>query len=141
MPFKPATANQPLAITAGVICLIMIAAIFGQAGATDQSGRWLAVAALFVAAYFIPSIVAWGKRDFNAICALNVLLGWTPVGWVVALCWALKRDVKQTVFVQPSAQNFGGVGAPILCPDCGKYNLPKSSFCSTCGAKFFSKQA
>jgi hypothetical protein len=26
-----------------------------------------------------------------AICALNILLGWTFLGWIVALVWALIR--------------------------------------------------
>jgi hypothetical protein len=44
--------------------------------------------------YFIPTIIAYRKRKANraAILAINVLLGWTFVGWVVALVWALKVD-------------------------------------------------
>lgn len=46
-------------------------------------------------AYFIPSIIAYQKRKANraAILAVNVFLGWTFVGWVVALVWALRVDV------------------------------------------------
>jgi Superinfection immunity protein len=45
--------------------------------------------------YFIPSIIAFYRKKANraAILAVNVLLGWTFVGWVVALIWALKVDV------------------------------------------------
>lgn len=45
--------------------------------------------------YFIPTIVAYSrqKTNRNAILAVNVLLGWTFVGWVVALVWALKTDL------------------------------------------------
>lgn len=44
--------------------------------------------------YFIPTIVAYHKRRPNttAIGALNLLLGWSFVFWVVALVWALKND-------------------------------------------------
>jgi FtsH-binding integral membrane protein len=39
--------------------------------------------------YFIPAIVGRSKRNRAAIFALNLLLGWTLIGWVVALVWAL----------------------------------------------------
>ena len=45
--------------------------------------------------YFLPSLVglARGKRDLLAIFLLNLVLGWTVIGWVVALIWAAKADV------------------------------------------------
>ncbi len=44
--------------------------------------------------YFIPSIVAGARRKRNtgAVFALNLFLGWTLLGWVVALVWALTVD-------------------------------------------------
>ena len=44
--------------------------------------------------YFLPAIIAFGKskRDAGAILALNFFLGWTAIGWVIALVWALKQD-------------------------------------------------
>lgn len=49
--------------------------------------------------YFIPSIWAVGKRNTGAIFALNLLLGWTFLGWVGALIWAImdKPDIKPKV--------------------------------------------
>lgn len=44
------------------------------------------------ALYFLPSIVGWHKRNAAAIITLNVLLGWTFIGWVVALVWAMTHD-------------------------------------------------
>lgn len=40
--------------------------------------------------YFIPTVVAAkrGKANTTAIFVLNLLLGWTFIGWVVALIWA-----------------------------------------------------
>jgi len=48
---------------------------------------------LLLAIYFIPTIVTARQRHHNlsAICALNVLLGWTFVGWTVALVWSLTK--------------------------------------------------
>jgi hypothetical protein len=45
--------------------------------------------------YFLPAILAFArnKRDTTSILLLNLFLGWTFVGWVIALVWALKQDV------------------------------------------------
>lgn len=41
--------------------------------------------------YFSPTMVAAirGHKNIVAIAALNIFLGWTIVGWVAALVWAL----------------------------------------------------
>lgn len=50
----------------------------------------LIVVLLCLAIYFAPAIVASnrGHRNFSAIFVLNLFLGWTLVGWVIALVWA-----------------------------------------------------
>jgi len=49
--------------------------------------------------YFLPSIIAFArsKRDTSAIVLLNFFLGWTLIGWVIALVWAAKNDVPMVV--------------------------------------------
>lgn len=49
--------------------------------------------------YFLPAIIAFGrsKRDAVSILVLNLLLGWTAIGWVIALVWALKNDVPAVI--------------------------------------------
>jgi hypothetical protein len=49
--------------------------------------------------YFLPSIIALArsKRDIAGIILLNFFLGWTMIGWVVALVWAVKVDVPAVV--------------------------------------------
>lgn len=43
--------------------------------------------------YFLPSIVATKRQHHNktAIIVLNILLGWTFLGWVGSLIWALTQ--------------------------------------------------
>ena len=54
-----------------------------------------------VAIYFLPTFVAMirhkrkGHRHENAIVIVNLFLGWTFIGWVVALAWATMDDDKQ----------------------------------------------
>lgn len=48
---------------------------------------------LFLAIYFAPALVA-SRRDHKnatAITVLNLFLGWTLLGWVVALVWAVSK--------------------------------------------------
>ena len=49
--------------------------------------------------YFLPAIIAFArsKRDAVSILVLNFFLGWTAIGWVIALVWALKQDVPVVV--------------------------------------------
>ncbi|HXJ85793.1 MAG TPA: superinfection immunity protein [Candidatus Binatia bacterium] len=48
--------------------------------------------------YFLPSIIALArsKRDLMAIFLLNLFLGWSVIGWIVALVWAATNDVPNT---------------------------------------------
>ncbi|MBS0410719.1 MAG: superinfection immunity protein [Proteobacteria bacterium] len=47
-----------------------------------------------MAVYFVPTLIAFGrkKRNTAAIFALNFFLGWTLLGWVLALVWSLSLD-------------------------------------------------
>jgi len=50
------------------------------------------VIVLLFYAYISPSITAWviGQPNVLSITVLNVLLGWTIIGWIFSLIWALK---------------------------------------------------
>ncbi|MGH9544707.1 MAG: superinfection immunity protein [Terriglobales bacterium] len=50
--------------------------------------------------YFLPTIVALlrEKHDTVSIFLLNFFLGWSLIGWIVALVWAFKND--RVVYVQ-----------------------------------------
>ena len=57
---------------------------------------WLALAIVVFALYFLPTIVAEYREHANssAIFVLNILLGWTFIGWVIALVWAYTDNSK-----------------------------------------------
>ena len=48
--------------------------------------------------YFLPAIIASVRshRQTMAIVVLNLLLGWTLIGWVVAIVWACTADTNKT---------------------------------------------
>lgn len=62
-----------------------------------NAGYWVIATCLFFI-YITPSIIAKmrGKQNFLAILALNIFLGGTGVGWVIALVWALIKDNQKT---------------------------------------------
>jgi uncharacterized membrane protein len=54
---------------------------------------------LILAIYFLPSIIGSKHRNSTSIFILNLLLGWTLLGWIVAIIWAVSNDKKETVIV------------------------------------------
>jgi Superinfection immunity protein len=79
--------------------------------------------------YFLPSYLGRNKRNVGAIFALNLFLGWTLLGWVAALVWALSHEAPTAVVVGQSAVP----GIATLCAQCGRYSDPASKFCQSCG--------
>jgi hypothetical protein len=78
--------------------------------------------------YFLPTFVGQSKRNAGAIFLLNLLLGWTLVGWVVALVWAM------TVDASPAAEAIRApAAAGAFCAGCGASLLAGSRFCAKCG--------
>lgn len=58
---------------------------------------------LMLALYFLPTIIAVSRKhqSAGAIIALNILLGWTVLGWIGALIWSLTGVTQpQTIVVQ-----------------------------------------
>ena len=53
-----------------------------------------------ITVYFVPAIIAGvrGHMDRLAIFALNLLLGWTAIGWIAALIWSLTGNVQEPSF-------------------------------------------
>ena len=52
----------------------------------------LLIAAFFLfGLYFIPTVIALARKRHNslAIFVLNFFLGWSLIGWVIALVWAV----------------------------------------------------
>lgn len=49
---------------------------------------------LFV--YFMPAVIAGNRKHNNAapILLINLFLGWTGIGWFIALVWASTDNVK-----------------------------------------------
>jgi hypothetical protein len=67
----------------------------GMAGAVTAFNGFIFFMALWFC-YFIGGVIAYirGHRQRVAISVLNVLSGWTVIGWIVAIVWACTADVE-----------------------------------------------
>ncbi|MGD0497603.1 MAG: superinfection immunity protein [Bryobacteraceae bacterium] len=82
---------------------------------------------LIGALYFLPTFIGQSKRNAGAIFTLNLLLGWTVIGWVVALIWAM------TVDASPAEKELHVAVAGSFCSGCGVGLPADSRFCTKCG--------
>ena len=83
--------------------------------------------------YFIPAIVGKDKRNAGAILVLNLLLGWTLVGWVVALVWAMTAE-------EPAPTTATEQPPRYLCPRCKQPVGDAQTRCTSCGVAFSQKK-
>ena len=67
------------------------------AGSMIDIGLRFAKQLAIVLVYLAPSIIAQKYRHPKqpVILMLNVALGWTIIGWIVALIWALKARPQE----------------------------------------------
>lgn len=93
---RDAQSSHPMkwVAVAAVIILLLLGVIAVSAGLLKASDAVLLTLGLGL--YFLPTLVAGmrGHRNQDAICVLNLLLGWTFIGWVIALVWACLADRK-----------------------------------------------
>ena len=79
---------------------------------------WLAIAAI----YFLPSIIAGlrGKANGGAgVFLVNLFLGWTLIGWLVAFIWAFtgRTDAEVRLEARRHAEMLAAVsGKPLTAP-------------------------
>jgi hypothetical protein len=83
---------------------------------------------LFLSAllYFLPTIIGRHKADVMGIFFVNFLLGWTVIGWFVALIWACSAERYVPVrFVPVTSGRF--------CSQCGALSTSGAHFCGMFG--------
>ena len=73
-----------------------------------------------VALYFLPSFVAAGRDGAGGPIVLNLFLGWTLLGWVVALAWAASLKPSQHA------------DAKRQCPHCAESIRTEAVMCRFC---------
>jgi T4 superinfection immunity protein len=76
--------------------------------------------------YFLPTLIARDKPDVMAIFLVNLLFGWTVIGWFVALIWAGAAERYIPVRMVP-------VSSGRFCSRCGTLSPYGTHFCAACG--------
>lgn len=61
----------------------------------------------FGAIHFLPTIIAALRRGRSlvGIFLLNLFLGWTVIGWIIALIWALTNE-REYMYMYPPQQTY-----------------------------------
>jgi uncharacterized membrane protein YqaE (UPF0057 family) len=78
--------------------------LFGEIAApTEVDAGGLLGALIVLGFYLLPMIVAAQRGHHNAaaIGVLNILLGWSVLGWVISLVWACTAVREQGALVAP----------------------------------------
>ena len=115
--------------------LVGVAAVVGTGVAIAAHGDALSAAKVFlglclvlaaICLYFWPAAVAAGRRHRHAgaVFALNLLLGWTFLGWVLSMVWAMMTP-------KPTASDASLVKA---CPFCAESINVAAIRCKHCGS-------
>ena len=78
---------------------------------TAGAGAGIAVVLFFIIGagiYFIPTIVAYTRKVTNvgSVFVINFLLGWTLIGWAVALAMAVKTNMTQVHVVTSTVDTY-----------------------------------
>lgn len=88
--------------------------------------------------YFYPMYEAYIHKqpNFFSIFALNLFLGWTLVGWVVALVWAVKSQdpIKAVTVNAPTAPTPPEQKKMKQCQYCAEDILLAAKKCKHCGS-------
>lgn len=93
--------------------------------------------------YVLPSIEAKvkGHSKFNQILAVNILLGWSFIGWVVAYVWALGGNEKSSNVVGLVDEDLNVDTRKVKqCPYCAEDVLVAAIKCKHCGSVLSSKE-
>lgn len=129
-------------IAFGVMIIFLVAFPNGEAKGTVIALMGVAFAILV---YIAPTLVANDRKhpDLSSIAAVNILLGWSLIGWVVALAWALKSTGSAQVVINNNVHESKSTTSDKYraCPFCAEQILAAAIKCRYCGSEIAKEEA
>lgn len=118
----------------GKIAIIAVAAfvavdvLANTTGHGDMMGP-VVMALIMVPAYIAPTIIASSRNIPNAgsVAVINIFLGWTCLGWIVALAMSVGGTPRTAPEAWPTTKR---------CHDCAETVLADARVCKHCGYRF-----
>lgn len=129
-----------------IVLLFLFAYSFamGRVPSNELNGFGKLIASSFFlvapALYLLPTFEAWKREHPNltAISLVNIFLGWSLLGWVVAAVWAHKRAEPTVVRVEAPAATPDATQGPARatkrCHFCAEDVLAEAIKCKHCGS-------
>jgi T4 superinfection immunity protein len=112
--------------------LIILISIWAGTLVPDLGVIVFAILVVIAVIYYVPTIIAYVRRrpDLASIALFNVFLGWTIIGWIIAMVWCFRKPKASgaaqqayeespptyTAFVTPVPQEEAHAQPPALVP-------------------------
>lgn len=86
---------------------------------------------ILVLLYFLPALNGYSRKhnSGDSILLLNLFLGWTILGWLVALIWSASGNTRGATV----ANDAPTPATHVRCPECRELVIHDARKCKHCG--------
>jgi uncharacterized membrane protein len=109
--------TKQLLAALGAIAVLAVIMTLGASGSLSEDVKTYAWGIIVFGLYFLPIIFAIGRKhpQIAPISIINILLGWTIIGWIAALIWSVAAFKREEV-APPVPQNYPPASSAAIPP-------------------------